>query len=105
MKNGMDKVFSKDGTEIAYDKQGQGPCVILIDGTFGFRLYGPMPKLAKLLPKCFTIVTYDRRGRGDSGNNKPYTVQREIEDIEALIDEVGGLTYLYGISSGACLSA
>ncbi len=63
-----------------------------------------MPELAKLLSTHFTIVTYDRRGRGESGDTKPYAVEREIEDIEALINEVGGLAYLYGISSGACLA-
>jgi pimeloyl-ACP methyl ester carboxylesterase len=63
-----------------------------------------MPELAKLLSTHFTVVTYDRRGRGDSGDNKPYAVEREIEDIEALIIEAGGLAYLYGVSSGACLA-
>ena len=100
----MNKVVSKDGTEIVYDKQGQGPAVILVDGALGYRSFGPMPELAKLLSTHFTVVTYDRRGRGDSGDNKPYAVEREIEDIEALIDEVGGFAYLYGISSGACLA-
>jgi pimeloyl-ACP methyl ester carboxylesterase len=100
----MTKVFSKDGTAIAYDKQGQGPTVILVDGALGYRSFGPMPELAKILSQHFTVVTYDRRGRGDSGDNKPYAVEREIEDIEALIDEVGGFAYMYGISSGACLA-
>ena len=100
----MNKVFSKDGTEIAYDKQGQGSAVILVDGALGFRSFGPMPELAKLLSTHFTVVNYDRRGRGDSGDNKPYAVEREIDDIDALIDEVGGSAYLYGISSGACLA-
>jgi pimeloyl-ACP methyl ester carboxylesterase len=100
----MNKVISKDGTEIAYDKQGQGPAVILVDGALGYRSFGPMPELAKLLSTHFTVVTYDRRGRGKSGDNKPYALDREIEDIEALTDQVGGFSYLYGISSGACLA-
>jgi pimeloyl-ACP methyl ester carboxylesterase len=100
----MNKVVSKDGTEIAYDKQGQGPAVLLVDGALGYRSFGPMPELAKLLSTQFTVVTYDRRGRGNSGDNKPYAVEREIEDIEALIDEVGGFAFLYGISSGAFLA-
>ncbi len=100
----MNKLFSKDGTEIAYDKQGQGPTVILIDGALGFRSFGPMPELAKLLSPHFTVITYDRRGRGDSGDNKPYSLEREIEDIEALIDSISGLAYLYGVSSGGCLA-
>jgi len=88
--------------------QGQGPAIILIDGALGFRSFGPMPELAKLLSPHFTVVTYDRRGRGESGDNKPsdepFTVKREIEDIEALIHEVEGVPYLYGISSGGCLA-
>jgi pimeloyl-ACP methyl ester carboxylesterase len=63
-----------------------------------------MPKLAKLLSANFTVVVYDRRGRGESGDTKPFAVDREIEDIEALMEEVGGSTYLYGVSSGACLA-
>jgi pimeloyl-ACP methyl ester carboxylesterase len=66
----MNKVFSKDGTEIAYDKQGQGPTVILVDGALAFRSFGPMPELAKLLALNFSVFTYDRRGRGDSGDKK-----------------------------------
>ena len=99
----MNKVISKDGTEIAFDKQGVGPGVILVDGALSFRSFGPMPELAKLLSTSFTTVDYDRRGRGDSGDNKPFAVEREIDDIEALINEAGGSAYLYGVSSGACL--
>ena len=104
VKNNMNKVISKDGTEIAYDKQGQGPAVILIDGALSSRSFGPMPELAKLLSTNFTVIDYDRRGRGDSGDTKPFAVEREIEDIEALMNELGGSTYLYGVSSGACLA-
>ncbi len=100
----MNKVISKDRTEIAYDKQGQGPAIILVDGALSFRSFGSMPELAKLLSTNFTVVDYDRRGRGESSDTKPFTVEREIEDIEALIENVGGSTYLYGISSGACLA-
>ncbi len=100
----MNKVISKDGTEIAYDKQGQGPAIILVDGALSFRSFGPMPELAKLLSTNFTVVDYDRRGRGESSDTKPFAVEREIEDIEALIENVGGSTFLYGISSGACLA-
>jgi pimeloyl-ACP methyl ester carboxylesterase len=84
--------------------QGQGRTIILIDGALGYRSFGPMPELAKLLSEYFTVITYDRRGRGDSGDTKPYYVEKEIEDIDALIDEVGDSIYLYGISSGACLT-
>ena len=99
----MNKVTSKDGTEIAYDKQGTGPAVILVDGALCFRSFGPMPHLAELLAPRFTVYTYDRRGRGDSGNRKPYAVEREVEDIDALIQVAGGSAFVYGISSGGCL--
>jgi pimeloyl-ACP methyl ester carboxylesterase len=100
----MNQVISKDGTKIAYDKQGQGLGVVLVDGALSFRSFGPMPELAKLLSRNFTVIDYDRRGRGDSSDTKPFAVDREIEDIEALIGEVGGSAYLYGVSSGACLA-
>jgi pimeloyl-ACP methyl ester carboxylesterase len=104
VKNKMNKVISKDGTEIAFDKQGVGPGVILVDGALSFRSFGPMPELAKLLSTNFTVIDYDRRGRGESSESKPFAVEREIEDIEALMNEVGGFVYLYGVSSGACLA-
>lgn len=100
----MNTVTSKDGTKIAYDKKGQGPALILIDGALCYRGFGPMPGLADLLAPNFTVYTYDRRGRGESSNGKPFSVQREVEDIEALVDAAGGTAYLYGISSGACLA-
>ena len=97
-------VTSKDGTRIAYDKIGHGPAVILVAGAFCSRSLWSGPELAKLLAPHFTVYNYDRRGRGESGDTKPYAVAREIEDIEALIDEAGGSAYLYGHSSGAALS-
>ncbi len=100
----MGKVISKDGTKIAYDRIGQGPTLVLVDGALAFRAFGSMPELAKLLSPYFTVVTYDRRGRGESGETKPFAVEREIEDIEALIDEFGSEAYLYGMSSGGCLA-
>ena len=100
----VNKVLSRDGTQIAYEKQGQGPTVLLVDGALSFRSFGPMPELAKLLSTNFTVVDYDRRGRGESGDTKPFAVEREIEDIEALMEEVGRSIYLYGVSSGACLA-
>jgi len=99
----MQVVTSKDGTKIAYDKQGEGPVVILVAGALCARLSWSGPGLAKLLAPHFTVYNYDRRGRGDSGDTKPYAVEREIEDIEALIDEAGGTAYLYGHSSGGSL--
>ena len=100
----MDTVRSKDGTTIAFDMQGDGPAVILVDGAMGTRSSGSKPELARLLAQRFTVYIYDRRGRGDSGDTKPYAVEREIEDTEALIDKAGGSAYLYGHSSGGCLA-
>src|SRR2546421_8966768 len=100
----MHVVTSKDGTKIAYDKQGEGPTVILVAGALCARLSWSGPGLAKFLAPHFTVYNYDRRGRGDSGDTKPYAVEREIEDIEALIDEAGGSAYVWGLSSGAILA-
>ncbi len=100
----MNKVTSKDGTEIAYTKQGVGPAVILVDGALCYRAFGPMPQLAELLARHFTVYIYDRRGRGESGDNQPYALAREVEDIEALIKEAGGSAFVFGTSSGACLA-
>src|SRR5512141_1694880 len=100
----MNTVTSKAGTKIAYDKKGDGPALILVDGALCYRGFGPMPGLAELLAPNFTVYTYDRRGRGESSNGKPFSVQREVEDIEALIDAAGGSAFVYGISSGACLA-
>jgi pimeloyl-ACP methyl ester carboxylesterase len=99
----MSKVTSKDGTQIAYEKQGHGPALILVDGALCFRGFGPMPGLAKLLESNFTVYTYDRRGRGESTDTKPYAVEREVEDLDALINATGNSAYLFGTSSGACL--
>ena len=82
-------VTSRDGTAIAYERAGSGPAVVLVGGAFCDRMFaGP---LAGLLQSDFTVVTYDRRGRGDSGDTQPYAVEREIEDIAALIDAAGGV--------------
>ena len=100
----MKKAISKDGTEVAYDKRGQGPAVILVDGALCYRSFGPMAQLAELLAPHFTVYTYDRRGRGDSGDTQPYSLAREVEDIEALIKEAGGAAFVFGTSSGGCLA-
>src|SRR2546428_9819772 len=88
-------VTSKDGTRIVYDKIGHGPAVILVAGAMCSRSFWSGPELAKLLARSFTVYNYDRRGRGDSGDTRPYAVAREIEDIGALIDEDGGPASLY----------
>jgi pimeloyl-ACP methyl ester carboxylesterase len=95
-------VISRDGTKIAYDKLGSGPPVILVNGALSDR--AASSDLASLMAGRFTAYSYDRRGRGDSGDTQPYAVAREIEDIEALIDHAGGAAYLVGFSSGAALA-
>ena len=105
----MKTVTSKDGTTIAYDQSGKGPVVILVDGALQYRAFDQgMKQLADLLAPHFTVIHYDRRGRGDStdshGFDRETALDREIEDIEALIDEAGGEAYLYGISSGGALA-
>lgn len=101
----MKTVTSKDGTLIAYDQTGSGPALILVTGAFGFRKYSGTLQLVDLLSRHFTVYNYDRRGRGDSGNTLPYAVDREIEDIDALIQAAGGSAYVWGNSSGAVLAA
>src|SRR5580693_2189926 len=98
----METLESKDGTTIAFDEQGHGPAVIFVDGAMSTR--SGKVDLAKLLAPQFTVYTYDRRGRGDSGDTQPYTAEREIEDIDAMIDKAGGSAFLYGHSSGGCLA-
>jgi pimeloyl-ACP methyl ester carboxylesterase len=102
--NIMGKVISKDGTSIAYNQSGNGSPIILVDGAMCYRAFGPMEKLSALLSEHFRVFTYDRRGRGESGDTAPYAVEREIEDIEALINEAGGSAFVYAISSGAGLA-
>jgi pimeloyl-ACP methyl ester carboxylesterase len=101
----VDKVISKDGTPIAVDQLGSGPPLILVDGAMCSRGFGPMPPLAKELASHFTVYHYDLRGRGDSGNGHAYEVQREIEDLDAVLQKAGGSAMVFGISSGAALAA
>jgi pimeloyl-ACP methyl ester carboxylesterase len=101
--NDMNTVTSKDGTKIAFDKQGEGPAVILVDGALCTRSFGSKPELVKLLAQHFTVYSYDRRGKGESGDTLPYPVEREIDDIEALIDDTARPACLYGHASGAAL--
>lgn len=100
----MQSVISRDGTPIAYDRAGRGPAVILVAGAFSYRRYPASVQLADLLAQHFTVFNYDRRGRGDSGDTRPYAVEREIEDMGALIDAAGGSAYVWGLSSGAILA-
>lgn len=98
----MQTVTSKDGTTIAYDQTGDGPALILVGGALSDR--SAAAPLTELLASRFTVIGYDRRGRGDSGDTTPYAVEREIEDIAALIAAAGGSAYVFGMSSGAVLA-
>src|SRR5437899_8256880 len=98
----MRKVISKDGTPIAFDQSGQGPAIILVAGATATRLAAA--SVAAALAPHFTVFAYDRRGRGESGDTAPYAVEREVEDIEALITEAGGSAFVFGHSSGAVLA-
>jgi len=100
----MSKVISKDGTAISFNRSGKGLPIILVDGALCSRSFGPMPKLARLLSANFAVITYDRRGRGESGDALSYALEREIEDIEALIAAAGESVSLFGASSGAVLA-
>ena len=100
----MHTITSADGTKIAYDVRGAGPAVILVDPALNTRWSGSKPELADALAQRLTVYCYDRRGRGDSGDTLPYTIERAIEDIDALIEVAGAPVFLYGYSSGACLA-
>lgn len=100
----MYSVTSRDSTKIAYDKVGQGPALILVAGAFSYRKFPGQVQLANILSKHFTVYNYDRRGRGDSGDTQPYAIEREIEDLQSMIDEAGGSAHVYGLSSGAVLA-
>src|SRR5260370_19976488 len=99
--NTMKKVISKDGTPIAFDQSGRGPALILVAGALNTRASS---SLAARLAPHFSVFAYDRRGRGESGDTMPYAVEREIEDIDALITEAGGSAFLFGHSSGGALA-
>jgi pimeloyl-ACP methyl ester carboxylesterase len=100
----MMRVQSADGTMIAYDRQGDGPPLIIVDGALTTRWSGSKPRLAENLAPTLSVYVYDRRGRGDSGDTLPYALEREIEDITAIIATAGAPVFLYGHSSGACLA-
>jgi pimeloyl-ACP methyl ester carboxylesterase len=102
----MNTVQSADGTTIAFTKAGQGPPLILVDGALCSRSFGPMPKLADQLAPHFTVYTYDRRGRGASGDTPPYAPDLEVDDLEALAATASesGTVFVHGTSSGAALA-
>jgi pimeloyl-ACP methyl ester carboxylesterase len=98
----VSKVTSRDGTTIDIETSGQGPPVVLVTGGSVDRQ--SLTGVAVELSKHFTVLNYDRRGRGDSTDTQPYAIEREIEDIEAVLGEAGGAANLFGSSSGAVLA-
>jgi pimeloyl-ACP methyl ester carboxylesterase len=98
----MKTTSSADGTQIAYDEIGAGPPVVMVVGAFNDR--STTAPLAEALASRGTVLNYDRRGRGGSGDHAPYAVEREIEDLDALIAEAGGSASVFGYSSGALLA-
>src|SRR3989440_758130 len=101
----MPTVTSTDGTKIAFDRVGSGPSVILVSGATAYRAFDPsMTHLSELLGKHFTVYNYDRRGRGDSGDTRPFAKEREIEDLQALVEDADGKAMVFGISSGGVVS-
>ncbi len=103
----MSIVRSKDGTSIAYDRLGEGPALVVVTGALSTRSFvvAEVEKAGQAgLSSRFSVYAFDRRGRGESGDTAPYAVEREVEDIEAIIAEAGGQAYVFGHSSGAVLS-
>jgi pimeloyl-ACP methyl ester carboxylesterase len=103
-RGGMARVVSRDGTQIGLTKVGNGPALVIVSGALSHRALNRDTLLLRKLMEQYSVYTYDRRGRGESSDTKPYAVDREMEDIEALIDHAGGKAYLYGVSSGAALA-
>jgi pimeloyl-ACP methyl ester carboxylesterase len=98
-------VTSHDGTIIAFDRSGEGPALIMVSGALSHRAMNPpAAQPAAPAPPRFTVYSYDRRGRGESGDTAPYAVEREIEDLAAVIDDAGGSAFVFGHSSGAVLA-
>lgn len=95
---------SRDGTSLAYDIAGYGPPLIYVAGATCHRTFGPVRKDARTFASAFRVLTYDRRGRGDSGDVCPWSLDKEVDDLEAMIDALGGRAYVYGHSSGAVIA-
>lgn len=100
----MHTATSIDGTPIAFDVRGEGPPLVFVTGATCFRRFLPVARDSRALASAFRVLTYDRRGRGDSGDAASWSVDREVDDLEAMIDTLGGEAYVYGHSSGAVLA-
>jgi pimeloyl-ACP methyl ester carboxylesterase len=100
----MNRVTSRDGTSIAFERVGAGPALIVVDAAGNYRDFRPLRAPVELLSADFTVYVYDRRGRGGSTDTPPYAVEREVDDLAALIAEAGGSAFVYGMSSGSLLA-
>jgi pimeloyl-ACP methyl ester carboxylesterase len=100
----VDKVISSDGTSIAFERSGAGPALILVDAAGSYRDFRPLRAPVERLAEHFTVYLYDRRGRGGSGDTPPYAVEREVDDLAALVAEAGGSAFVYAFSSGGLLA-
>jgi pimeloyl-ACP methyl ester carboxylesterase len=97
-------VTSKDGTTIAFERTGTGPALIAVDAAGSYSGFRPFPAPVELLAPHFTVYVYDRRGRGASGDAPPYAIEREVEDLAALMEAAGGSAFVYAFSSGGLLA-
>jgi pimeloyl-ACP methyl ester carboxylesterase len=100
----VDRVTSADGTSIAFERSGAGPALIAVDAAGSYRGFRPFPPPVELLAAHFTVYVYDRRGRGASTDIPPYAIEREVDDLAALIAEAGGSAFVYAFSSGGLLA-
>jgi pimeloyl-ACP methyl ester carboxylesterase len=104
MQRVQQSIRSADGTEIAFDRSGSGPALVMVDPALGYSGFDNIRGLGALLAADFTVYTYDRRGRGESGDTAPYAVEREVDDLGAVIAAAGGSAFVYGFSSGGLLA-
>jgi pimeloyl-ACP methyl ester carboxylesterase len=102
--NVVNRVTSSDGTSIAFQRSGAGPALILVDAAGNYRDFRPLRAPVELLAAQFTVYVYDRRGRGASTDTPPYAIEREVDDLAALIAEAGGSAFVYAMSSGSLLA-
>jgi pimeloyl-ACP methyl ester carboxylesterase len=104
METAQGTVRSPDGTTLAFERSGDGPPLVMVDPALGYSGFDNIRELGERLATDFSVYTYDRRGRGRSGDTSPYAVEREVEDLAALITEAGAPAFVYGFSSGALLA-
>ena len=100
----LHRVTSGDGTSIAFQRSGTGPALITVDAAGSYRDFRPFPPPVEQLAEHFTVYVYDRRGRGASTDTQPYAIEREVDDLAALIAEAGGSAFVYAFSSGGLLA-